>query len=161
MTLKVKLFSTTQNNISSLEDQVNGWISLNNDFNIKDIKVAFAEHNILMAILYESFNEKVSSSSLPSASFQRSKEISNKQPVNFQDALSNFADKIERDVPRSTPNTNHVRSQSQSQSNASSISGIEEVDPSSLKPGRLIQNNYNKYTKSNTKVSEEEAFNWD
>ncbi|MFN4152178.1 MAG: hypothetical protein ACK4IX_14650 [Candidatus Sericytochromatia bacterium] len=159
MTLKVKLFSTTQNNISSLEDQVNGWIALNNDFNIKDIKVAFAEHNILMAILYEAFNEKVSSSSLPSASFQRSKDISNKQPVNFQEALNNFADKIERDVPRS--NTNSVRSQSQSQSNVSSISGIEEVDPSSLKPGRLIQNNYNKYTKSNTKVSEEEAFNWD
>lgn len=159
MTLKVKLFSTTQNNISSLEDQVNSWISLNNDFNIKDIKVAFAEHNILMAILYEAFNEKVSSSSLPSASFQRSKEISNKQPVNFQEALNNFADKIERDVQRS--NSNPVRSQPQSQSNVSSISGIEEVDPSSLKPGRLIQNNYNKYTKSNTKVSEEEAFNWD
>lgn len=158
MTLKVKLFSTTQNNISSLEDQVNSWISLNNDFNIKDIKVAFAEHNILMAILYESFNEKVSSSSLPSASFQRSKEISNKQPVNFQEALNNFADKIERDVPRT--NTTPIRSQ-QPQSNVSSLSGIEEVDPSSLKPGRLIQNNYNKYTKSNTKVSEEEAFNWD
>lgn len=154
MTLKVKLFSTTQNNISSLEDQVNGWIALNNDFNIKDIKVAFAEHNILMAILYEAFNEKNISSNLPSAQFQRSKEVS--KPSSFQDALSSFAEKIERDIPKQQ---NTIRPQ-QTNSNLSS-SGIEEVDPSAIKPGRLIQNNYNKYTKSNTKVSEQEAFNWD
>ena len=149
MALKIKLFSTTQNNLSSLEDQVNSWISFNQECTVKDIKVAFAEHSILMVLMYEESGTSRSLQTLPAKEAPK---------MNFQEALSSYSQKSEpvRNIPqvsRQTPSSN---------SNPNIPGGIEEISPNSIKPGRLIQNNYNKYTKSNNpNVSESDAFSWD
>lgn len=149
MALKVKLFSTTQNNLSSLEDQVNSWISYNQECNVKDIKVAFAEHSILMVVMYEESGISRNVQNLPTKEAPK---------MNFQEALSSYSQKHE--TTRTTPSTPRPTPSNNATPNIPG--GIEEISPSSIKPGRLIQNNYNKYTKTNNpNISEADAFSWD
>lgn len=164
--MRIKIFSTTTNNISSLEDQVNAWISVNTDFVIKDIKVAFDNNNILMTILHS-----VPAGSQPSRGFyQSSSNSSNNLPQrveleknveeskpNFQEMLSIFSkNRMDNSPPESTRNPANTDVPTNNM-----IGGMQDISPSSLKPGRLIQNNYTKYTKTNQKSSQDQAFDWD
>ncbi|MEK7432528.1 MAG: hypothetical protein AABZ74_05295 [Cyanobacteriota bacterium] len=160
--MRIKIFSTTQNNISSLEDQVNAWISFNTEFIIKDIKVSFDNNNILMTILHEvptnsqgSYNS-YSSSQNNSQKVHIEKQNSNAEPENsFNEVLSVFANN--RKEPK--PTSNHAANTNVPTNNI--IGGMQDINPSNLKPGRLIQSNYTKYTKTNQKSSEDQAFDWD
>ena len=138
MSLKIKIFSSTQNNISSLENEVNSWIAVNSDFDVKDIKVTFSEHSILMTIIYKSSGRALQTSA--------PREVS----PTFQETLSAFSSSPEpRITMNNTKNTNNI------------AAAVDSINPSQVKPGKLIQNNYSKYSKSNQVVSEDQAFNWD
>jgi hypothetical protein len=140
MSFKIKFFSASQNNLSSLENEVNSWAQVNSDFNIKDIKVTCSDHNILMTIVYESAGRAMQKLQTP--------EI--KPAQSFQETLSAFS------PPKPEPQAPPPDSSPQNIAAA-----IDALNPSSVKPGKLIQNNYSKYNKSNQKVSEDQAFNWD
>lgn len=141
MSFKIKLFSATQNNLSSLENEVNTWIAGNTEFNIKDIKVTYSDHNILMTLIYETSGRAL----------QTIQPMDAKPAQSFQETLSSFSPKPENRVPPT----------SQSSSPQNIAAAIDALNPGSVKPGKLIQNNYSKYNKSNQKVSEDQAFNWD
>ncbi len=146
--MKIKIFSTTQNNISSLEDEVNSWLAINSDFNVKDIKVTISDHNILTTIIYETSNKSIAINQ----NNQQLKDIAKAPPPSFQETLSSFTKPEE--APRITIKTTSTPK--------NIADALDELNPSSVKPGRLIQNNYSKYTKSNSKnVSEDQAYNWD
>jgi hypothetical protein len=142
MSFKIKLFSATQNNLSSLENEVNTWMTQNSDFNVKDIKVTYSDHNILMTLIYDSPGRSLQTVQMPEA----------KPAQSFQETLSAYA------PPRQEPKTSTPTQPSSAENIAAAI---DALNPSSVKPGRLIQNNYSKYNKSNQTVSEDQAFNWD
>lgn len=164
--MRIKIFSTTTNNISSLEDQVNAWISVNTEFIIKDIKVAFDNNNILMTILHSvpvgSQSSKgfyqvgnTSQNNLPQR-IEVEKGVEEAKP-NFQEMLSVFSkNRMDNSPPESTRNPANTDVPTNNM-----IGGMQDISPSSLKPGRLIQNNYTKYTKTNQKSSQDQAFDWD
>ena len=146
MSLKIKLFSSTHNNISSLENEVNSWISLNSELNFKDIKVTFSDNNVLITLLYEALGKSVALTELQAS------------PKSFKSTLSSVTLEEEKPInirpmpsmqkpPESTPEN--------------LASALNDLGVSFVKPGKLIQNNYSKYGKSNQKVSEDQAFNWD
>jgi len=141
MSFRIKLFSASQNNISSLEDEVNSWMAVNSDFNIKDIKVTYSDHNILMTLIYE----------LQGRSLQTVQAKDVKPTQSFQETLSSYSAKPEP----------IISSPAQASSAQNIAAAIDALNPGSVKPGKLIQNNYSKYNKSNQKISEDEAFNWD
>ncbi len=144
MSFKIKLFSATQNNLSSLEDEVNSWMSVNSDHIVKDLKVTYSDHNVLITVFYDPQTRAMQA--MPMSS--QTREVAPQK--SFQETLSSFAGPPE---PRS-----NVTPPKQPQSVGEAI---DSINPSQVKPGRLIQNNYSKYNKSNQKVSEDQAFNWD
>lgn len=146
MSLKIKLFSSTHNNLSSLENEVNSWISLNPEFNFKDIKVTYSDHNVLITLLYE---QKGKSQSLDMVS----------APIpTFKEALTtvNKEEPSRPIIPMPKQQQNTVASTPENLAAA-----LDDLGQSFVKPGRLIQNNYSKYSKGNQKISEDQAFNWD
>jgi hypothetical protein len=142
MSFKIKLFSATQNNIGNLENEVNSWMSQNSDYNIKDIKVTYSDHNILMTIIYESQGKAM----------QSAQTMEMKPSQSFQETLSTYT--VRQDPPPPRP-------KSQDSSPQNIAAAIDALNPGSVKPGKLIQNNYSKYNKSNQKISEDQAFDWD
>lgn len=149
MPLKIKLFSSSQNNMSSLEDEVNSWLSLNSDFNVKDIKVTISDHNILMTIMYETVGRGLQTTQIKSSA----PPIVEPPKPSFKETLSAFTREQQEEIPRITINTNPTPE--------NIAAALDDISPNSVKPGRLIQNNYNKYKKSNTNISQDQAFNWD
>jgi hypothetical protein len=131
MSIKVKIFLGNQNNIYQLEEQVNIWLAENNNFTIKDIKSSLSENNILFTIIYQVYSSEGSELSISSSLKTNS----------FSTALETLSKEIKKDAVQ-----NH---------------NIEKVSPNYIQPGKLIKNNYSKYTKSNQKFSEDQAFNWD
>ncbi|GIW21257.1 MAG: hypothetical protein KatS3mg068_0264 [Candidatus Sericytochromatia bacterium] len=133
MSVKVKIFLANQNNFYQLEEQVNIWLSENSNFTIKDIKSNLSDNNILFTIIYQVYSNE--NNELPIINNTQIKTNS------FSSALESLAKEIKNE------NT--------------SVHNIEKVNPNKIKPGKLIQNNYSKYTKNNQKFSEDQAFNWD
>lgn len=149
MSLKIKLFSSTHNNIANLENEVNNWISLNDDFNYKDIKVTYSDHNVLITLLYDPLDKKGSKDLIPiqNQSFKQAlTTVNQEEPVRPIIPMPNMA-KPQKQPLESTPEN--------------LAAALDDFGPSMVKPGRLIQNNYSKYSKGNQKVSEDQAFNWD
>ncbi len=147
MGLKIKLFSSTHNNLSSLENEVNSWISINTEFNFKDIKVTFSDNNVLITVLYESSGKVLTSNDKIHSSNQ-----------NFRSTLSSLTQEEENNITiRPMPNM-EKKLESTPENLASAL---DDLGSSFVKPGRLIQNNYSKYGKNNQKISEDQAFNWD
>lgn len=148
MSLKIKLFSSTHNNISSLENEVNNWISLNSEFNFKDIKVTYSDHNVLITLMYETLGKT------------NAKELVPMQNASFKDTLTTVSQ--EEPVRPIIPMPNMSKTQNSVESTPENLAAaLDELAPSMVKPGRLIQNNYSKYSKGNQKISEDQAFNWD
>lgn len=146
MSLKIKLFSSTHNNISNLENEVNTWISLNPELNFKDIKTTFSDNNIIITLLYEGSKK---SSSLT--------EVVKPQSQNFRDTLSSFtAEEEEKPV-----NIKPMPKRTVESTPENLAAALDDLGPAFVKPGRLIQSNYSKYSKNNQKISEDQAFNWD
>ena len=150
MTLKIKLFSSSQNNLSSLENEVNSWLSVNSDFNVKDIKVTISEHNILMTIMYETLGRASSHASQSLPKMNDNQVVVSPPKPSFQETLNAFA---QEDTPRIIIKTDPTPQ--------NIASALDDISPTNVKPGRLIQNNYNKYKKSNQNLTEDQAFNWD
>jgi len=137
MSVKVKIFLGNQNSIYQLEEQVNIWLSENSNFTIKDIKSSLSDNNILFTIIYQVYNNE--NNDLP-ISIVNNTNIPTKSN-SFSSALESLVKEVKKE------NTVH--------------NSIERVNPNNIQPGRLIQNNYSKYTKNNQKFSEDQAFNWD
>lgn len=147
MSLKIKLFSSTHNNLSSLENEVNNWISLNPEFNFKDIKVTYSDHNIVITLLYEPLGKSIAKGDLIPL-----------QNTSFKEALTT----AHQDEPVRPIIPMPKQQKPQLESTPENLSAaLDDLGASMVKPGRLIQNNYSKYSRNNQKISEDQAFNWD
>ncbi|MFN8577306.1 MAG: hypothetical protein U0354_10650 [Candidatus Sericytochromatia bacterium] len=145
MSLKIKLFSSTHNNLSSLENEVNNWISLNPEFNFKDIKVTYSDHNVLITLLYEPLGKGIPKGEIIQAPSQ-----------SFKDTLTTVSQ--EEPVKPIIPMPKQQKTESTPENLAAAL---DDLGSTFVKPGRLIQNNYSKYSKGSQKISEDQAFNWD
>ncbi|MFN8671688.1 MAG: hypothetical protein U0457_06325 [Candidatus Sericytochromatia bacterium] len=153
--MRIKIFATTQNNLSSLEDQVNAWISVNTEFVVKDIKVSFDNNNVLMTLIYDTPFGNSNTNYNANNNVQSVVKAPPQETGNFQEMLSSMTkNKVEESRPNKNPANTNVATNN-------IIGSMQEIHPSNLKPGRLIQNNYSKYSKGNQKISEDQAFDWD
>jgi len=140
MSLKIKLFSTAHNNLQSLESEVNNWLELNSDLEIRDVRTTYSDNHVIITIFYKTLTRSLQ-----------------KNTTQTQRPVTSFKDNI----PYEEPQLINIDNRSKTNQTPAFGDLNAAVDPNSIKPGKFIKNNYSKYTKGNQKVSEEEAFNWD
>jgi len=59
--MKIKIFTTSAWNTSSIETAVNRWLEKNTDYNVVDIKIAGTEDRVICTVMY---NEPAASMSV-------------------------------------------------------------------------------------------------